>query len=581
MGTAYDAIFGNNFSRICYSVIIEGIPGVYTDGPLAAVYTAYDNATFAGHTDFINTGGVRGGLSIHWDQSQRISPWKPFTEPSMVKFSIAPAQDDQGVMQDSLAEMVFKRTGGTETDLAATLDCDDTTAYVKRVNDFASSGRLYCGPETIFYSGKDSSANPDEFTGLTRGNFSPFATSSDARFARHHAVPSAAQYSLPPVIGTEPRTWVGRWAAIWIHIVEGDSVTTPELDGSGAHLAFAGKIVTVEDADGATMFTCEDVRRAIYESVVMRDPFRGRLAEGYLLQEGDSFGIETTRQVSGGGTTIATGNDLVVVPSGASGTNQVNRGMYSSTEMANVLNAWLQGEKSAGRILYNVRYDGAYQDSSGIRARMSFTDATAGTLHRRALLTSSGSCALALERGGWAGGGGTVYADSFATSGNVVSPRSPSRITITGAVNQVYQSGLLIEEPQGTWVSQGVGASSTLPVAFRDTAGLIDGVLKIGDFGYMRVGRVSDTTFNRVFGGVSSLFPDGDIESAEINLTLDDTRSVEVQQVLVMEGTFKTMLLRFLLSTGTSTFNDATYDVLDETLGCAIPYSILGDIATT
>lgn len=574
MGTTLDFLTGSSGVRIQTTVAIEGWQTVATDGDPDAAFNAYDGASDACFRGCAALGAV-GGLSVHWDMQQRISPWKPMTEPMTVRFSVVPAGTAEGATADVIGAAVFKRTGGTETHITADLDCNDTTVTCQRVDDFAASGYLYAGPEAMTYSSRDTGA--DTFTVDQRGHASVFSTSSGANFARTHKPATASEYSLPPLIGTEPRTWVGRWVAIYLHKVnENGGLDSPAIDGSGAHLAFAGRIVGVEDVDGATVFTCEDVRRRIYETVLMRDPFRARLAEGYRLQTGDRFSIKTTRQVSGGGLTVGNGNDLLVVSGAPASSNEIQAGRYTSAELAERLNVWLQGERGAARIIFNLRYDGMFSSSSGTRARMSYSDpTTTANLLRLVRLTSTGSCRAALENGGWEGGGGTVAFDGDASAGAVVSPRAPSLFadfSLSGNTGTIYE-GLTLEDAQGTWVSQ----SSLLPIGWGWPGNGIDGILKIGDYGYLRVKRVSDTSFNWTIGttGMDQLFTQGRLSDLRY-LTVDDAASVEVSQVLVLSSTFGGLLLQILLSTGTSGFNHGSYDTLGEQLGCGIPYSIGG-----
>jgi hypothetical protein len=576
MGTTSAALQANSGVRIGVSMVIEGISYVFSTARDAAdvlgVANAWGSSDAAAMQDFFDTTLVLGGLSVSWDFAQSISPWKPFTEPGTLKVSIAPAPEVNSV---DIGASVFKRAGtNAETTITVALDQDDTTINCARVDDFAASGTLYAGCETIAYSSRDTGA--DTFTVSTRGKFAGVATESGARFSRTHQPASTTQYALPPLIGTEPRVWVGRWAQVWIHRIVDDAWDLVQLDQSAAHLAFAGRVVGVEDADGSTWFTLEDTRRKIYETVLLRDQFKGRLAEGYFLQTGDAFGISTKRQVSGGSFTVGTGNDLIVVAGAPASANEVQTGRYTSTQLADVLNEWFQTERGAGRILFNINYQGAVDTGSGIRASMSYSDATStANLYRLVTLTSSGSAAFAIQQGGWQGGGGTVQFDGNTASDSVTSPRSPMRVNLSGALGQVY-TGMTIDDPQGTWISQ----AATLPAGFQVPGNLIDGILKIGDYGYMRVGRVSDTSFRFTFGGVDRLFPDGGILDDEINLTLDDPETVEVSQVLLMESTFQTLLLQILQSTGTSNFN-STYDDLTEQISCSIPYSLFAsDFAT-
>lgn len=298
MGTTLDMLSGadgTSSGSITVSAHIEGLPYILTDGHPGQVFAAYDSSTYFALSN------VAGGLSVHWDMDQTVSPWKPFIDPSILKLSVVPGPVTSGTgyadvsaMSDVIGQTVFKRTGGTESHLTASIDCDDVSIVVQRADDFAASGELYLGSETVFYSSRDTGT--DTFSVDVRGLYSCAVTSGGDRFARPHKPTTYTtpqqNVALNPSVSSEPRTWIGRWVSVWVHRNVGGTLDVPETDQSAAHLAFAGQIVGVEDVDGATVFTCEDLRRKINETVIMRDPFRARIKEGVRLFAGDTFSVD-------------------------------------------------------------------------------------------------------------------------------------------------------------------------------------------------------------------------------------------------------------------------------------------------
>lgn len=583
MGTTYDAIFANSGVPLQTTAVIEGFNYILTDGDPALAYTAYDNSNDSSLSDFAGTGQAIGGLSVHWDMEQRATPFKPFTEPMVVKLSVVPAttyNGSAGAISDAVGQTIFKRQGGTFTHITVAVDCDDTSITVQRADDFAASGTLFAGSERIPYSSRDTGT--DTFT-VSRGSCSVFQNEALNPFTRTHR-PSTytdppLDVALQPQIGTEPRSWIGRHVAIWLHKMSGTtSIDAPHHDQSAAHLAFAGMVVGVEDVDGATVITCEDIRRKIYETTVLRDPFRAKVKEGVRLSTGQSFTITTQRQVSGGSSTTGAGNNLTVVAGAPASTNEVQAGVYTCEELADVINEWLQNEKQAGRILFAVSYEALYQDTGGgIRGRLRYNDptSTAGLFRNVDLGCTIPHYLMFL---GWSAGAisiGPVYTQN----GSAVSDRPPLRVSIAGNTVAISDSLLALEQPRGTWITQ----TTLLPQSFRDpVGGLIHGVLRVNGLGYLRAGRVSDTSFNYSSTGMDAFFPGNSAAfnanaGLYLNVTYEDDLSLEVEQVLVMTATFKSLLLRMLMSTGTANFNSATYDNLSESLGCAIPYSIMGD----
>ena len=132
---------------------------------------------------------------------------------------------------------------------------------------------------------------------------------------------------------------------MWLLTPTATGLTT--LDQS--HCAFAGTIAEIGEGErGETTLALEDVRRTIFQTQLMRDPFKAKLKEGVYVKAGDRFSIRTTRQVSGGGTTVGIGNDLVGTVS-ASGANQIEPGIYTVQELGARLLSWLQAEKIADK----------------------------------------------------------------------------------------------------------------------------------------------------------------------------------------------------------------------------------------
>lgn len=577
MGTTLDMLTGADGATsgsVTVSAHIEGFPYVLTDGHPGQVFTAYDNG-------YVPMPSVVNGLSVQWDIEQSVSPWKPFIEPAIIKLSVVPGSlttsSAYGTQSDIVGQTVFKRTGGTESNITTSIDCDDTSIVVQRADDFPASGTLYMGSETATYSARDTVT--DTFTVSARGAYACGRTSSGVGMGRPHRTTNYTtpqqNIALNPIVSTEPRTWVGRWVSVWLHKNYGDGVLdAPESDNSAAHLAFAGQIVGVEDVDGATVFTCEDLRRKINETVIMRDPFRAKVREGVRLIATREFSVKTWRQVSGGGGTTGDGNNLVVVPSGATGSNQVDEGTYSLSEFGEILNEWLQGEKSAGRILFNLRYEALYTDTDGrIRGRMTYNDptTTSGLLRQ---VDINCTAPYYLQFLGWSSG--SINIEGHDSEEAAVSDGPPWRVAFNTEAD-VGSTNLRLEQARGTWVSQ----LTLLPQQLREPLGLVDGLLRVNGLGYLRAGRISDTEFRFTWFGMESFFPGNAALFTSTNgnrmvVTVEDDLTLEVEQVLLLSSDFKSLLLKMLLSTGTSGFNHPTYDSLSEQLGCAIPYSYLG-----
>lgn len=563
-GTTLTAINTRSGVSLITTAVIEGFPYVLTDGEPGTAILAYsEGATAAYYQDFTQ---AVGGLSVDWDFDQRVSPFKPLTEPTSVRFSVVPATDSSGAsMSDVVGQTVFRRVPTDQSPLAADVDCDATTVTVLRSTDFDASGYIYLGPERIAYSANDTVS---VFSSLTRGMNSPCLTATDARFARTHKPLSASdeELGIPPVVASEPMgPWKGRWCAIWVHRVVNGLPDTVEPDGSAAHLMFAGTIDEVGQDGAMTVFEASDLRAKIYGTRLNRDPFRAKLGEGYELKSGDSFSCVTARNSNTADTT-QTANVLSVVPSGAAGANQINAGVYSVLEMTAALNTWLQSERAASRILFNVTYLGLFESADGVRGRVNVVDPTTTSgVRRKVTISGSGSAFRMIGVLGW---DGDIEVDSPLANSFAESDRAPIRIT-ANTVGSTLRT-IPLSEARGTWWSQ----AAWLPTALQDTTAGIDGIVRVGDLGYLRAKYVSATEIQVTGKGMEAFFRDKNV--TEILVTYDEETSLEVEQVALIDTDFKTLLLNCLLSTGTAAFNHPDYDIFPEAMGCAIPVSALG-----
>lgn len=558
MGTTLTAL-NTGYSAVTFVAMIEGYDHLLTSGDPTEAFNAFDNSAIAAHTG--DLAGAIGGLTVDWGgMSQMVDPWKPLGDAPTLRLVVAPAaaypDADSG---DHFGVNVFKRAGGHETLMAAgaSVDCNDLTLNGRHSSGFAASGAVYVGPEAMAYS---SVTGGGAFTISKRGYCSPFQTESGARFARTHKAsdPTATTgdpvgVTIPPLISDEPRNWIGKWVGVWI--LRGNTGTLDTSDQG--HLAFAGVIASVGSDDaGRTVIELDHALTKMQDTVIHRDQYRAKIAEGCNLTVGQQFGASQKRT----GFAEMTADALTVVSGAPASVNEIQAGRYSVQEIADAINEWLRSETAAVNISFHMQYTGYFTDpSGGIRARWEYQDPAVGTTDDRHAYLTFPSDAVATFMG-WENV--TISAGDGVTGG-VVSPKAPLRYArefnfITGGVD------ITLANPSGTWVSQ----ASTLPVAIG--GGVYDGVIYVDGIGHLGATYVSSTSMS-VSSMQGGYF---DIAYPPAELSVESDASLEVKQIIVMEGTFKNLLLKLLLSTGTSGFNSATYDELPESMGCAIPYSI-------
>ena len=558
MGTTLTALNTGN-TAIVYVAMIEGCPYILTSGDPLEAYTAWTASTLA---TFGITHDALGGLVVDWGgMNQEVMPWKPFGDQPSCRLIVGQGADgvtNSGVV-DTFGVLVHKRSGGHETimDAGASMDCNDLTLNGRHASGFAASGAVYVGPEAMYYSSVNGANGA--FTISTRGAHSPFQTEGGAAFARTHKAsdPTTSTgdpvgVTVPPLISDEPRSWIGKWVGVWILRNSGGVYDLPEE----GHLAFAGTIASVGSDDvGRTVIELDHALTRVMETVIHRDQYTARLAEGCNLVVGQQFGAKT-------GTVIAEADALTVVSGAPASVNEIQAGRYTIQEIADAINAWLRSEKAAANIDYHCQYTAMFTDTSGgIRARWEFQDpALSSTFHTAFLVFPSEEIARFM---GWTDA--TIGCSGGATGGTI-SPAAPLRWSREFNV----QNGgvdIALTNPRGTWVSQ----ASTLPPTIS-VGGAYDGVIHVDGIGYLSAIYTSDTamTVSATAGGYF------DVAYPPAQLTVESDTTLDVRQVIVMESDFKSLLMRILFSTGTAAFNHATYDSLAEPIACAVPFSIAG-----
>ena len=561
MGTTLTAL-NTGYSAVTFVAVIEGFPYVLTSGDPDATFAAFDGSTVSGLNDIDD---AIGGLTVDWGgMSQMVDPWKPLGDAPTLRLVVAPGRGSQlyGDVTDIVGETIHKRQGGHETLMAAgaSVDCNDLTLNGRHSSGFAASGVVYVGPEAMVYT---SVTGGGAFTISKRGYCSPFQTASGARFARTHKAtdPTATTgdpvgVTVPPMISDEPRNWIGKWVGVWILRNSGGTLDHVEE----GHLAFAGVIASVGSDDaGRTVIELDHALTKMQDTVIHRDQYRATLVEGCNLTVGQQFGCTT--QVITTASTVKNADALTVVSGTPASVNEIQAGRYTCQQIADAVNEWLRSEKAATNIDLHCQYTAFFSDASGgIRARWEYQDPAAGTTWNGAALIWPDD--QVAEFMGWTDV--SVSAGGAVASGTV-SPRPPLRwvrqIGLTGAAD------IELTNPRGTWVSQ----NATLPVSITGGSTTVDGVIKVDGIGYLSAAYTSDTAMSvSTTGGVYF-----DAAYPPAMITVESDATLEVTQVIVMEGTFKALLMRLIASTGTSTFN-GTFDTLAEPLGCAIPYSILG-----
>lgn len=559
-------------TSIKWVVLIEGCKYVPSDAPESAVQTALAGTDWA-------SAEVINGLFVTMQNSQSIDPGSVFGSNSRCVLRVI---DTDGA--DTFGTFINKRMSGAETEITATVDRNDTTINVKSTTGFASSGEVHIGTECIGYTGITATS----FTGCTRGKYSPIGCDSSgsggSRFAAHHRFGVDSRYvQRQPVVTQLPRVWLGKRVSVYLHTWDGSALNVR----SDAQLVFAGRIVGIAD-DPDTFHTVIDVEHYSAElknGVIGRDLWTADISPGIWLATGRKFSFYDSAD-----TTIRIANELDVVASGASGSNQMNEGFYSLAELCEKLNVWLAGELAAARIFGSYSWDSpvSYR-GDGLRTVCKWIIQHASDVKTRIALgaptevmgflgltevepTQNGQMTYFVIEGMFTNENNLSSGAAVPFTSVIFNPTGPGRIAqeFSEAVN--YD----VENERGTFQDQ----RSLLPSAVSDIckAGHDWGIFLLDDkalmvASYNGTGRLTNCWLAPYANSASNQ----EEPLYYIGRRADEPQApVTVRQVFMFEGAVGSIINTLVYSTGASGYNHGTYDTLPSGLGLGMPGGLLG-----
>jgi hypothetical protein len=553
VATTYDALVSDDNAWIETTIAIEGYQYILTTGSASAAVTAYSGTDWS---------SALSGLSVFWKLETSLNPWEPLRGGGQtLSFSVMDATGS-----DTFGIDTHKKTAGVSSPLASSKDPDDTTIVVLRSDDFAAANStIYCGVEAIGYT--TNTTGTETFSTLTRGKWSPFTASDGDRFARSHRVNSTIPgVNLAPDVTDIPTEWVGKWVAVRLHRVVGGVYDTV----AESHLAFAGRIAAIRDGeDGQTHVELEHVLDVIASTPVFREPWRARVREGVWLRQGVQFTAQTQRTIVGvGSTTAGSATPFTVgAPGSGSSASGVEEGFYSASQLQFFLNRWLADAYAGSDIVLAATITTRANTTDGIRCAVEWADNAAGTGARIGKLVTNANWVaqfLGWEPSGMDFGTFQTLGASFSTaSGTSYSTREPTRVAtiVTDSASEVEYTNA-----QGSWFDQSLFVPTSLAAG-----SFTKGVVKVGG-GYYLASTPSagaiEIRRSDVLNKLAGIEPQA--------FGASGTGILEIQQVLVLEGSFYGQFLAFLLSTGATGFNSPNFDVFPEHVGVGIPYSLLG-----
>lgn len=568
MGATLDAMQSDAGVRLSFVVRVEGYPYLLTDASASAAVTAYSASG-----DWTQ---ALGGLFLHGDFGQSIKPWSGDIDVGSFGFSVMDVTGD-----DTLGIDVFGTNRGNETLMRETANCTDTQIKVKQTSTFDASGEAYIGIECFGYTSTTTTAGSARFNSATRGKYAPFRAGSVAatatRFARDHAL-SYHDYNVArlPYVTSEPRSWVGRWVEVRAHRNIGGTLDTL----AESERILAGRIVAVRDAgNGVTRFECEDARAAIRDSVLMRDQYRAKVKEGVFVASGTYFYFSDRY----GSVAQRDANPLYAVPSGASGANEMNEGTYTVSELVSIISRWLYSETAAARLYgyheFGISTGGQCELKSNIAAAASTDTVRAIAAFNPEVWAALGVTALNNSntirptwRPVWQGDENTATGQEkvkkYVFPAGTYSANNYFTLTVEESGTFIdNQNFLPADVPAQDVANSGVCLLDNKSVHFfvRPSAGTIN------------LYQFTDALAGYVGGTSDGLFASTSGSTKFVTIDYDDSRTIDLSQVLLLQGAFADLATSLFVSTGTSGYNHSTYDTLPSQLGAAIPWGVLGD----
>lgn len=538
--------------RAGYVMLIEGIPlALCSDADTAGLKTAH-----AG-TDWASASATfRAGLDLRASTlKQSIDPFKPEVHPPALTVRVV---DKHGEIGSRLLQMRPSTTADW-TELTADLDNDDTTANVLDTSQFDSSGEFYLGGETIGYSGKTGTT----FTGLTRAKYSLWANSAAADFGRYHRIDTTK--NVKPRVSKWPRNGVyNRGVSIYMHH-KGEGQAGIWSVRSQAKLVFTGRIKSVVDEqDGSFTFHLLSIMELL-QAELLGEQFTADVSEGIYLTAAMSA-IKITEHVQGSSAV----SDETTLTSGQ---------RYTYRQLIDEITSKISGfstiDKNWAAVVNPDGYVKIAVDDEGA------TDPTTNTTHM--LL---GLHPIVWEQLGFGDRPGTRTTESISSVTYAIEYREIPR-TGYGTVARwelgaselpilynVAGSRVYVEGAKGVWAIQ---PSSAL--TFGGIPASAEGLIAIGDSAVWAVEYESGSDYFTLHRDVTSYFNRYGYQGAgglPGVVREGEQGRLQVRQVWYEPAaTLADLVLRMLLSTGTTDYNSSTYDKNPFNMGAAVPYSVV------
>lgn len=570
-------------SQIGFVLAIEGYDRLLTDTlDTAAVEEAWGGT---GWTQAL------AGLKVRGTIRQSIQPWARSLDVPTLTFEVQATGDDRfgkdvwrsrPAYRSNLRSPFRPNADGT-----GTLDVDSTVD--------TEGQDLFIGGQRL----QATQAGPNTYDVTDVGLYNPFEAIVGSRFFRVIDMPAMQGYdaAVRPYVSSTPTAWIGRKVALYRHTIKGGRWNLR----SAAVLEFAGRIVSLKDdpKTGATIIGCEDLRSLVRDAMLFKRQWIGRVRRGVRLEAGWAF-YALEQRTSGTQTLHWLKAPLIVVGSGAAGNFEINSGYHELGDFVAKLNSYVASTQGWGSNSTPARWSvGLEASSSGstvlaIRAKHQIDiqnfEVRFYCTDRQPLqfLGFDWGGSNGMERGTDQEGIGVdrAWPYLFARTAQqtqpellIESPIPPYVVKPFQSITRWSETGARVdlEGQDGEWVEH----EEYLPSPYDEwpEPGESWSFLKMGDrlfFGRYQGTFLSDVTRTLNFAGYAEV---GTPEQYKIGKTVeDDEDRLDVEQVVVLVGSFADLMTKFLVSTDGRGVNHPTFDVFPTALGgIGIPWSLLSD----
>ena len=567
-------------ARLGITLLVHGLKHIWTTIPVSEQTDTQISNTMFGGTDWEGA-GVHRGLELIGERGEEVQPFDPTIRADYMDFKI--------VDHDDSAIGLFLREAHSTAKITEfhtnNADSDDTAWYVRDVSGFTNTQTLYSGIETSTPTGRvDAASPPDQFTGLTRGQYAVFGTNADeTRWGVPHRIDTETGRS--PWVSDQPLTHINRPVVCRIHHKE----QTGWSSYSNAQIVFVGRIKEISDDNGRIVLHCADIRD-MFHKVLFRQRFEGTLKEGMYFTAEQSGIQMTIRRHQTGGTITAW--DTTATALGSTGA------LRSHSELASLISQQLATWQNAGTIPGSAAPGPATwglnlaTDDSGQKRYVAVANISA------AATTDAWGIRLALHPDVWTMLGFYDPVDTFTdTNGRKQQYRHYSFVnSTTWKLRAGYQAlkarldsssdalapmTMTVENVRGTFNEQPSGSMPSFVPSRFDS-----GFLKVGDT-TVPVNKLTATTYESAraenFNGALvelGLSPDKEESAGMLAWRFFDDGSgdpIRVSQVWVHAGKIGDIITKLVLSTGTSGYNynagGNNLDIFPEDMGVGIAAS--------